>query len=134
MISATPTTIVAQTPQGTARGTQTAEVKSGGIEAGSLPLSVEAAPILRSLSNLWSWPGGTVTIYGENFSPNPGKTEVYVGTLPAEVLHSSRNSITVVMPSDYTGTWGVNQPVRVIVNGVRARNQLIINVTQTNMG
>jgi IPT/TIG domain len=134
VISASPDKIVAQLPQGTAGGAQTAVVKIAGIDAGSLPITVDAVPVLKSLSNVWSWPGGTVTIYGENFSPNAGKTEVYVGTLQAEVVESSHNSITVVMPSAYTGTWGVNQPVRVVVDGVRARNQLIVNVTQTNMG
>lgn len=78
---------------------------SGKVSVTSLGGSAESAgdflvvPQVSGFAPLAVLPGGTLTIQGIGFDPDPAKTAVSVGGLPASVTGASYNDLTVEIPS-----------------------------------
>jgi hypothetical protein len=124
--------MVVKLPEGLKSGTTQAVVKIGGIDAGTIPLSIDASPVLTGLSNTYVPPGSPLTIYGENLSPTPSMMKVTIGPFPCDVISATTNSITVTAPLGFTGSpWGINQPVKVWVNGALSNSRLTVSVYNT---
>ncbi len=127
-ISASSDQIVVQVPEDATGGSNTIAVNVAGLNAGKLPFNVNAVPYLKSLSQTWLPVGAPLTIYGEGFDPNPTHISVFMGPLRAPIVSSTPTSITVTIPDGYAGLpWGYNQPLKVTVNGVKARNVLFVS-------
>ncbi len=128
-ISANRDKLIVEVPEDAKGGENSVHVIVGGIDAGTANFAINATPYLSGLSANWLPPGQQLTIYGENFSPNMTDNRVYVGPLQAQVVAATITSITIIAPLQYGGyTWGYYQPVRVSVNGIKARNQLTVSV------
>jgi hypothetical protein len=132
VISANTDKLVVQVPDDVKSGANNqVQVNVGGVSAGALPLTVNGLPYLSGLSRAWLPPGAPLTIYGENFTGNANSVVVFIGPLRAPVVSSSVNSITVTAPADFGGMpWGYYMPVKVIINGVKARNQLTVSCSE----
>src|SRR5258705_9896963 len=65
---------------------------------------------ISAVRPLWAVEGGRVTIDGDRFSVDPALPEVRLGGTPARLVHASRQSLTVLVPS---GLDGGHTPVRV---------------------
>jgi len=131
IISAAADKLVVQVPEEAKGGNNSVQVTVAGVNAGTLNFNVNAIPYLKSLSRSWLPPGAPLTIYGEGFSGDAGSVSVFIGPLRAPVLSSTINSITVSAPADFGGMpWGYYMPVKVTVNGVRARNQLTVSCSE----
>jgi len=130
-LSASADKIIVQVPDYADSANSNVSVTVGGLAAGSLAATVVSYPYLSSLSANWVPPGSQFTIYGQGFSNNASDISVWVGPLQCEVVSVSPTSITVVAPVGYGGEpWGFYQPVKVRVNGMPARNQLTISISQ----
>jgi hypothetical protein len=58
--------------------------------------------------------------------------KVTIGPFPAEIISATTRSITVTAPYGFTGSpWGVNQPVKVWVNGALSSTRLTVSVYNT---
>jgi hypothetical protein len=62
-----------------------------------------------------------------------GTPQVFVGQFPAQIVEHTPTSITVVAPGDLSNLWNVPNllggpywPIKVLINGVKARNTLSI--------
>lgn len=129
-ISANADKLIVQVPQNAKGGQNSVHVVTAGLEAGTAKFNIDAMPHLTRLSATWVPPGNTFTIYGEDFSSNLENDTVYIGPLQAQVVNATPTSITVVAPPSYGGyTWGYYQPVKVWINGVKARNQMTISIS-----
>lgn len=129
-VSANSDKIVVQVPQNVKSGENSLHVVVAGIDVGNTNVIVNTTPHLTSLSASWVPPGNQFTIYGEGFSPDVNGDKVYIGPLQAQIVNATATSITVIAPPSYGGyTWGYYQPVKVWVNGTRARNQMTISVS-----
>jgi IPT/TIG domain len=127
-ISANSTEIVFQVPENINGGPNSVSLNVAGLGGGTAPLNVDATPILKSLSRTWAPIGGEVTIYGDGFGSNPANISVFMGPLRAPIVSSTPTSITITTPDGFAGMpWGANQPLHVAVNGVKARNTLILS-------
>lgn len=128
VISATSTQLVVQVPQTAGGGAGTISVTTAGLDAGKLPVTINAVPFLKGLSATYAWLNTPVTIYGDNFGTNPNDVVVYMGPLRAPVDSVTPTQIVFRVPSDFGATtWGYNQPLKVMVNGVKAKNTLIMS-------
>ncbi|HEY9732347.1 MAG TPA: IPT/TIG domain-containing protein [Drouetiella sp.] len=131
IVSATASQIVVKVPEVSAGGSTTVTVNGAGLDAGKLPLSINAVPYLKGLSATWAWLNTPVTITGENFGTNAADVAVYMGPLRAPVDSVTPTQIVFRIPEGFynqgASTWGYNQPLKVIVNGVRSRNTLIMS-------
>lgn len=59
---------------------------------------------MTSIQPLWAVEGGRVTIEGADLAPDKSDLpEVHVGSLPARVVHASRHSVSVIVPSGSEG-------------------------------
>lgn len=127
-ISASADKIVVKIPDDATGGANNVAVSVAGINAGTLPFTVNATPYLKNLSASWVPVGGEFTIYGEGFDSNPAHITVFVGPLQAPIVSSTPTSITCTIPAGFGGMpWGYYQPVKVTVNGNKARNQLTVS-------
>ena len=130
-VSASADKLVVTVPEDAKAGANTATVSVAGLEAGAASFSVNAQPYLKSLSASWLPPGAQLTIYGENFGGSANGVTVFIGPLQADVVSVTQTSITVVAPVNFGGMpWGYYQPIKVTVNGVRARNRLTVSISQ----
>lgn len=130
-LSATRNKLIVQVPEYVDKANSEVTVSVAGMEAGTLMASADVMPAVTSLSASWVAPGSQFTIYGTGFSPAAQSNVVYIGPLKAEVVSASATSITVIAPVDFGGEpWGYYQPVKVTVNGIRARGNLTISVSQ----
>ncbi|MCC7527987.1 MAG: IPT/TIG domain-containing protein [Candidatus Melainabacteria bacterium] len=130
-LSASSDKLIVQVPDYVDSAESRVSVSVGGMQAGTLALTVAAYPYLSSLSANWVPPGSQFTIYGEGFSANQADISVNVGPLQCEIVSVSPTSITVIAPVGYGGEpWGFYQPVKVQVRGMPARNQLTISISQ----
>ncbi|CAN5379439.1 hypothetical protein BH10CYA1_BH10CYA1_20910 [soil metagenome] len=128
VVSASENQIVIKVPENTAGGAATISANVAGIAAGKLPVTINAVPELTSLSATWAWLNAPVTIYGTGFGNNVADVTVYMGSMRAQVDSVTPTQIVFRVPNGYAGnTWGFNQPMRVTVNGVKARNTLIMS-------
>lgn len=128
VVSATSTQIVVKVPETAGNGPGSVTVSGAGLDAGKLPITINGVPYLKSLSATWAWLNAPVTITGENFGTNPANVAVYMGQLRAPVDSVTPTQIVFRVPTGFNnGTWGYNQPLKVIVNGVRSRNTLIMS-------
>lgn len=128
-ISATSKSIVVKVPDDLKTGDVNADVKIGGIDAGAIAFGIDAVPRLTSLSSGYVPPGNQLTIYGDNLSAIANAVKVTIGPFPCQIVSATTRSITVVAPVDFAGNpWGVNQPVKVWINGALAGNRLTVNV------
>ena len=128
VVSATANQIVVKVPENMPGGAGTLTVKVAGIDAGKLPVTVNAVPDLTSLSASWAWLNAPVTISGTGFGNNPADVTVYMGPLRAPVDSVTPTQIVFRIPNGFAGgPWGYNQPLRVTVNGVKARNTLMLS-------
>ena len=119
--------MVVKLPEGLKSGTTQAVVKVGGIDAGTIPFGIDAAPVLTGLSNTYVPPGSPLTIFGENLSPTVSTMKVTIGPFPCEIVSATTRSITVTAPLGFSGNpWGVNQPVKVWVNGALSNSRLTV--------
>ena len=129
-ISASAEKLVYSVPEDAKPGSNEVAVSVAGMTIGTETFTVNAVPYLRSLSASWLPPGGQLTIYGENLSNDPSKVVVFIGPLQAQVVSANNDSITVVAPADFGGLpWGYYQPIKVTVNGRRARNRLTVSIS-----
>lgn len=128
-VAATSTSAVFKIPETSSVGSSVFNLKVAGLEAGHAELSVgNSVPVLKSVSAPWVAPGYNLTIYGGPFSPAVANDKVTIGPFQAEIREAGVNQITVIAPASFAGNpWGVHQPVKVWVNGVRARNVLTVN-------
>lgn len=135
--SATPTQLVVQVPEETKSGKLPVTLTVAGINVAvpeSASLAVSAQPYLKNLSAGFVAPGENVTIYGEGFSANAADDEVYIGPFRCAVVQASQNSLTVQAAGQLSDGWyatnigssGAYFQVKVVVRGVKARNQLTI--------
>ena len=70
-----------------------------------------ARPRITSIHPLWALEGGRVTIEGGDLVPDESDLpDVRLGPLPARVVHASRHSVSLIVPS---GLDGGRTPVRV---------------------
>jgi hypothetical protein len=89
---------------------------------------VVVAPYLTDCA-IWAPPGGTLVINGRGFSSNPLANTVTIGSYDAPVQSATSTSLTVTTPWQYQGlNWGMHSPVKVISDGRRATNSLIVNI------
>jgi hypothetical protein len=137
IISASAEQIVVEVPDDSKSGPATIKVATAGLEpVGSSTQSVNivAQPYLSSLSQNFVAPANPFTITGEGFSSDMSKIQVWVGQFQAQIVTASPTSLTVICPSQLSDPWyaanlattGAFYPVRVIVNGVKARNTISI--------
>jgi len=135
IISATPTQIVVEVPEETKSGNLPIAVKVAGIDIPTgVTIAVTAQPYLRSLSAAFVAPGDSITIYGEGFSANVSNDEVYIGPFKCPIINATENSLTVQAVGALSDGWfspniagmGAFFPVKVIVNGIKARNTLSV--------
>lgn len=130
-ISAAPDHLVVKVPEYVSNAQGKLNLTVAGFDAGTVAVSMDLAPSVTRLSANWVPPGNQFTIYGSGFSPDATSNVVYIGPLRAQVVSSSVNSITVIAPVEYGGQpWGFYQPVKVMVNGVRARGNLTVSISQ----
>jgi hypothetical protein len=131
VVSATSSQIVVRVPDTASGGATSVTVNGAGLEAGKLPVTISAVPYLKGLSATWAWLNTPVTITGENFGTNPADVAVYMGPLRAPVDSVTPTQIVFRVPEGFAAqgapTWGFNQPLKVLVNGVRSRNTLIMS-------
>ncbi len=121
--------IVVKVPDGLKTGDTEAQVKVGGLDAGTITLGINAAPILTGLSATYAPPGMPITIYGENLSPTPSNIKVTIGPFPCDINSATVNSITVTAPTGFAGSpWGINQPVKVWIGGILSSSRLRVSV------
>jgi sugar lactone lactonase YvrE len=73
-------------------------------------MSVRASSRITAVSPLWAVEGGRVSISGSGFELEPQLPEVRLGGIRATVVHASRQSLTVLVPS---GLDGGHTPVRI---------------------
>lgn len=59
-------------------------------------------PVITSFSPLYTVPGETVTILGENFNTTPSKNTVLINGVQATVTTASATELTVTVPSNAT--------------------------------
>ncbi|MFN8554739.1 MAG: IPT/TIG domain-containing protein [Candidatus Obscuribacterales bacterium] len=136
VISATPTQIVVKVPEDQKGGKLPISLNVAGIDVAipaDINVNVNAQPYLQSLSANFVAPGENVTIYGEGFSPNANDNEVYIGPFRCNVVQATPTSLTVTAAGGLSDGWyatnlvgGAFFQVKVLVNGVRSRNQLTI--------
>lgn len=79
-------------------------------------------PHLDGMSPYGGPAGGTLTIYGSNFSPVAAQNSVRIGGLTANITSSSPTTINCEIPD--WGSAGGTLPVRVISNGIPSTNTL----------
>lgn len=131
VVSATSSQIVVKVPDTASGGATSVTVSGAGLDAGKLPVTISAVPFLKGLSTTWAWLNTPVTITGENFGTNPANVAVYMGPLRAPVDSVTPTQIVFRVPEGFGAqgapTWGFNQPLKVLVNGVRSRNTLIMS-------
>jgi len=133
--SASPTQLVVQVPDEVKGGSNQIAVSVAGINVESiLAVNVTAQPYLTSLSAQFVAPGDTITIYGEGFSADASKDEVYIGPFVCPIVSASDNSLTVRAVGALSDGWfspnlagmGAFFPIKVLVNGVKSRNTLTV--------
>jgi hypothetical protein len=117
------------------------DVQVAGLEAGKFKLSVDAVPVITGLGGSyqeiqgaagWIPPSYPVTILGRNFSPTANNMKVTIGPFTCDIRSATVDSVTVTAPIGFAGApWGVHQPVKVWVNGVRAQGNLYVNIYNT---
>jgi len=131
-ISATSKNLVFKVPDDMRMGRADLQLKVAGLDAGQMPVAVEhSAPVLQSLGAGWVCPGTNLVINGGPFPSVTRLVRVTIGPFEAPVVATSVNSITVQAPEQFMGNpWGVNQPVKVWVNGMAAKNFLTVNCYQ----
>lgn len=130
-LSASSDKLIVQVPDYADSSSSKVTVNVGGMAAGTLAATVASYPYLSGLSANWVPPGSQFTIYGQGFAANQSNISVFVGPLQCEIVSVSPTSITVIAPVGYGGEpWGFYQPVKVKVNGMPARNQLTISISQ----
>jgi IPT/TIG domain len=131
-LSATAKNLVFKIPDDLPLGSGALQLKVAGLDAGQTMVNIETSvPVLRSLDSGWVYPGYNLVINGGPFPPTAANIRVTVGPFEAKVVQASATAVTVQAPEQFNGNpWGVNQPVRVWVNGVQARNYLTVNCYQ----
>ncbi len=127
---ATPHNLVVKIPQQFKGGTVEAKVKVAGLDAGTAKFTIQSVPFLKSVDSAWVAAGAPFTITGSNFGTNKSLVQVWVGPYEANVTAVTPTSITAVSPLIYIEKpMGFYQPLKVIVNGVKASNQLTISTS-----
>jgi len=131
-ISATAKNLVFKVPDDMRVGRGNLDLKVAGLEAGAMLVAVEhSVLVIQSLGAGWVYPGTNLVINGGPFSSAVRSVRVTIGPFEAPVVASTANSITVQAPEQFLGNpWGVNQPVKVWVNGMPAKNFLTVNCYQ----
>ncbi|HEY9682417.1 MAG TPA: IPT/TIG domain-containing protein [Oculatellaceae cyanobacterium] len=134
--------IVVKLPEDlTSTGEIVGSVQVAGIDAGKFKLSMDAVPAITGLGGNftpiagaagWIPPTYPVTILGRNFSPSATDMKVTIGPFDCAVTSATVNSVTVSAPAGFAGNpWGVHQPVKVWVRGVRAQGSLFVSIYNT---
>ncbi len=132
-LSATSNQIVVQVPEDVSGVAGTVSVNVAGLNAGALPLQINVTPVLKSLSQSWAYFGTPVTLNGDGFGTNPANVSLYMGPLKANVTNVTPTAITFTVPNGFAGMpWGFHQPLKLSVNGVKARNTLIMSTGDYN--
>lgn len=126
-VSATSNQLVVKVPYDSPGGANQISVKSAGIEAGKLATNINVTPYLKSLSSTFVSPGCSGTIYGNGFGTSVNNVVLYMGPIRAPITAVTPTTITFNVPGAYGGEpWGINEPLKVTVNGVKARNVLFL--------
>lgn len=130
--SATASKLVFKLPDELRPGDGALRLQVAGLDAGQAQVTVQAfEPTLQGLSAGWVLPGDNLVILGGPFPKTIGNVKVTIGPFDAQVIQSTPGAITVQAPPQFNGNpWGVNQPVKVWINGNPARNQLTVNCYQ----
>ena len=110
-------------------------VTSAGLNAGKTFVQVKnAAPVLTRMGMQCCPPGGLVKILGGPFVTDARSVRVTIGPFDAKVTDASRDAIEVMIPGDFAGLWGQNQPVHVYLNGRMVKNSLTVNCVPQGPG
>jgi hypothetical protein len=133
--------MVVRLPEGLAAGPSVGQVQVAGLKAGSFQITAETVPIVYGLSG--TFPGGPgsnatyqrpaqpFTILGRDLPANVNALKVQVGPFDAKIISATTNSITIEAPPGFAGSpWGMNQPIKVWVNGERAQGNLRVSIFQ----
>jgi hypothetical protein len=137
VVSAAANQLVVEVPEETKSGNLPVTLKVAGIDVpvpSNATVAITAQPYLKSLSAPFVAPGETVTIYGDGFSSDVANDEVYIGPFKCPIVSASENSLTVRAVGALSDGWYATNimnsggffQVKVLVNGVKARNQLTI--------
>lgn len=135
VISASPTQLVVRVPQEVKGGANLIALNVAGLKVNLvLSVNITAAPYLSSTSAAFVAPANNVTIYGEGFDPNPNNDQVWMGPFQAQVVSATEGSLTITAPAQCSDPWyapnlmtlGAFWPIKVVVNGIKARNTLNI--------
>lgn len=128
IISAQADKIVVDVPENAQSGKAVAALTVAGINCGTVQFAVNSQPSLTRLSSSWVAPGNAVTIFGDNFGTDASQVAVYIGPERAAVVSVAPNQIVANVPPNYYTPWaGYYMPVKVAINGVKARNTLTIS-------
>ncbi|MBA3674372.1 MAG: VCBS repeat-containing protein, partial [Chitinophagaceae bacterium] len=100
-----------------------------GIKIILLSTGVFAQPSITSFSPTSGPIGTTVTIFGNNFDPNPTNNIVYFGAVKGNISAASANSLTVKVPIGAS-----YQPISVTVNGYIASTTFPFTLTYSGGG
>jgi len=127
---ATPHNLVVKIPAQFKSGAVDAKIKVAGLDAGTAKFTIAAVPFLKNVSTAWVAAAAPFDISGENFGTDKNAVQVWVGPYQAKVTEVTPNTITAVSPLIYIEKpMGFYQPVKVIVKGVKAANQLTISTS-----
>ncbi len=97
VISARPNQLVVKVPsvQG---GKADLTVAVGPSRSTPFKVTLKGSPEIDSVDHISTAPGQPLTITGKGFSPVASENQVFFGSLPAEIVSCSANSITCIVP------------------------------------
>lgn len=124
--TASETSLDVVVPSNAKAGDNKVTVTTAGVTSNAITLMVIAPPELEGLSLMSGPPGQELTISGRNFSAKASENTVTIAGAQAEVISSSTNSLTVIIPEVFNPQYAV--PVAVEVNGVKGKNSLTMDI------
>jgi hypothetical protein len=130
ILSASAGSITAVAPTKVGAGTARVQVVVDAVPSNAIGAAVNntVSPTVLS-TNFWmAPPGATLTISGQNFSPNPAQNKVYFGKTPAQVVSGDANTLNVIIPNWAFGGSEMNIPLWVMANGVRSNNSIPFDI------
>ena len=133
--------MVIRLPEGLAAGPVAGQVQVAGLDAGSFRITAETVPVVYGLSGTFAGgpgsnatyqrPAQPFTILGRNLPANGNGVKVQVGPFDARIISATASSITIEAPAGFAGSpWGMNQVIKVWVNGDRAEGNLRVSIFQ----
>jgi hypothetical protein len=134
--SATEKELKVRIPKDFTPGEYMVKVVVDGLSSHELKVTIRGIPELTGTNLNGVPPGANLTIFGKNFSKKAQENQVMIGSASAQVVSSTTEEITVVVPNfanELEGDTGriagqVGIPIRVKVGKIDAINTVPINV------